>query len=377
MTAVPPPVLLGLRDAAAAAAPADFREGGFPSKFGGAPDRIPSVTPVHPACGICKSGLVPLVQISCPLEGSPFHRVLHVFACAVKSCWGKSESWKVLRSQYLEVQKKGTQERKLKQKEERVVAASDWCEGADDWGDDGEDEVASSGFSASCSLNVHSKSDCLPREWDCTSHFQDLTLEEVQPASPPFDCYEEEQLMPACVRLFQPYYISVVDEEDYHGYEDTSHAHKLLKEYQQREGIDVAELTSASYTTVGCNEIYEKSEAEKIDLVFHKFMKRISVCPEQILRYSWGGQPLFITSPPTDITTAVPPCNQCRSRRIFEFQLMPALVSMLQTEDRDVSVEFGTALVFTCEKSCWPANQSTPLEEFIFVQEDPDQQFFK
>ncbi|KAJ7312094.1 hypothetical protein JRQ81_006433 [Phrynocephalus forsythii] len=380
-----PAVLLGLRDAAAAAAPAgDLREGslppgGLPSKFGGAPDRIPSVAPVRsPACGICQSSLVPLVQISCPLEGSPFHRVLHVFACILESCWGKSESWKVLRSQYLEVPRKGTQEWKLKQKENCVVAASNWCEGADDWGDN--NDQASTRLSANCSLNLPSKPDSLPRELDCTMQFQDLTLGEIQAGSHPFDCCipaEEELVTAPCSPLFQPYYISVVDEEDYRGYEDTDHAQKLLKEYQQREGVDMAALTSESYPHVDCSEIYEKSAAETRDVVFHKFMKRISACPEQILRYSWGGQPLFITCPPTDIRTAVPPCNQCRSRRIFEFQLMPALVSMLKSQDREVSVEFGTALVFTCEKSCWPANQSTPLEEFILVQEDPDQPLFK
>lgn len=43
----------------------------------------------------------------------------------------------------------------------------------------------------------------------------------------------------------------------------------------------------------------------------------------------------------------------------------------------DTSIEFGTAVVYTCEKSCWIAGCSSPLEEFIFVQEDPDQQLFK
>lgn len=44
--------------------------------------------------------------------------------------------------------------------------------------------------------------------------------------------------------VFQPFYISVVDEEDYTGYLDTEHADKLLKEYQQREGVDLEQLMS-------------------------------------------------------------------------------------------------------------------------------------
>uniref|UniRef100_A0A8V5GRL9 Uncharacterized protein n=1 Tax=Melopsittacus undulatus TaxID=13146 RepID=A0A8V5GRL9_MELUD len=46
---------------------------------------------------------------------------------------------------------------------------------------------------------------------------------------------------------------------------------------------------------------------------------------------------------------------------------MPLLLCLL-----DLSVEFGTALVYTCERRCWPTNHQTPLELFIFVQEDPD-----
>lgn len=49
-------------------------------------------------------------------------------------------------------------------------------------------------------------------------------------------------------------------------------------------------------------------------------------------RYSWGGEPLFITCPPSDISRGVPACSNCGSNRVFEFQLMPALVSMLESD---------------------------------------------
>lgn len=50
------------------------------------------------------------------------------------------------------------------------------------------------------------------------------------------------------------------------------------------------------------------------------------------LRYSWGGQPLFITCPPANLDQAIPACSTCGSSRVFEFQLMPTLVSMLQSD---------------------------------------------
>ncbi|XP_062997550.1 programmed cell death protein 2-like [Elgaria multicarinata webbii] len=374
--AAAPPVLLGLRDipAAAGSCQAGLQLHGAASKVGGSPDCLPSVTLAHPACGICGTALMHVVQVYCPLEGSPFHRVINVFACATESCWGDLESWKVLRSQYLQVQGKGTQDCKLKQKQECVLAAQDWCEGADDWGED--NGIASSGHTTGHSLGSHPASDPVPKE-DCANQFQDLSLREVPGVSHPFHSCDppgEEQVMPSCVPLFQSYFISVMDEEDYRGCDDVGHAQNLLTEYQQREGLDLEQMMSDSYAL---NEKYEKSKAEKRDQVFHKFLKRISVCKEQILRYSWGGQPLFITCPSTDIKTAAPPCRNCNSRRIFEFQLMPTLVSMLKAGDDDVSVEFGTALVYTCEKSCWPTEQKTPLEEFVFIQEDPDEKLFK
>lgn len=44
-------------------------------------------------------------------------------------------------------------------------------------------------------------------------------------------------------------------------------------------------LFSYSYEGEDGNEKYEKSEVKNWDHTFHKFLKRISVCPEQILRY--------------------------------------------------------------------------------------------
>ncbi|XP_006028180.1 programmed cell death protein 2-like [Alligator sinensis] len=254
------------------------------------------------------------------------------------------------------------------------LAARDWCDEADDWGACDEFEPPDLNPSHLLGVNEASNS-CLPKEAVCASQLQRLSLAEDDPF-----CIHlpagEERVMSSSVPVFKPYYIAVVDEEDYTGYVDTDHAHKLLKEYQQREGINLEELMSESFAGEGDCEKYEKSKLRSRDQVFHKFMKRISACPEQILRYSWGGEPLFITYPPSDISRRVPACNNCGSNRVFEFQLMPALVSMLES-DADVSIEFGTVLVYTCERSCWSVNQKNPLEEFIFIQEDPDQQLFK
>ncbi|XP_075796194.1 programmed cell death protein 2-like isoform X2 [Pelodiscus sinensis] len=334
---------------------------------------------IYPSCEICGASLMHLVQIYCPLEGSLFHRVINVFACAMKSCWGKSESWKVLRSQYLQMQGKETQDCKLKQKQENYFAAKDWCDEADDWGICGEKEYPVQSTSNPLGLNIVSSS-LSSTDTECASQFQGLNLSETTDISDsfymPVPCGDGIVMPSSCPR-FQSYYISVMDERDYTGYLDTNHAHKLLKEYQQREGIHLEQLMSESFLSEGDNEKYEKSDIKNRDHVFHKFMKKIAACQEQILRYSWDGQPLFITCPPSSMNKVVPVCPTCGSNRVFEFQLMPALVTMLKSVDADLSVEFGTVIIYTCQRSCWPANHQNPLEEFIFIQEDPDQQLFK
>lgn len=50
-------------------------------------------------------------------------------------------------------------------------------------------------------------------------------------------------------------------------------------------------------------------------------------------RYCRKGSPLFISKPPSDVKQIVPPCSHCGSSRTFEFQLMPALVSLLRIYD--------------------------------------------
>ncbi|KFQ23141.1 Programmed cell death protein 2-like, partial [Mesitornis unicolor] len=341
---------------------------------------VPSVRPCSPRCGLCGTALAHLVQVYCPLEGSPCHRLANVFACAGRGCWGAPRSWKVLRSHYLQTQEKETQGYSIKQKQESNFAAKDWCDEADDWGlCDGAESLASASLQL-LGLN-ETVSSSLSREMECASQFQQLHLSEAMNTSSSLNTHppaSEGMVMATdnSAPVFQPFYISVVDEEDCIGFLDTDHADKLLKEYQQREGVDLEQLMSESFPGEGDNEKYEKSEVKSRDRTFHKFMKRISVCQEQILRYSRGGQPLFITCPPANIDQGIPACSNCGSNRIFEFQLMPALVSMLQS-DSDLSVEFGTAIVYTCERSCWSTNHQTPLEEFIFVQEDPDQRLFK
>ncbi|XP_028306904.1 programmed cell death protein 2-like [Gouania willdenowi] len=309
------------------------------NKVGGEPDWLLPSVPDTPRCARCGNPLAHVVQVYCPLEVSRYHRNLHVFACPVSEC--RSLSWKVLRFQRVETETHPP--RGSARPESTVTKVTDWCEDAEQW-EDG--EVVKE------QPEVQLQSPHTVAQMDVSSQLEQLRLGE-----------------PA---VFTPFFISVVDESDLcgGGDDELQHACELLREYERREG-------AVSAGEPGGEEKYEKTRARHGDASFSRFMKSISACPQQILRYSRGGRPLYISQPPADMPQRVSACGSCGGRRTFELQLMPALVSLLQRTDgrAEAELEFGTVLVFTCEKSCWMTD-TLSVEEFCFVQPDPDQQLF-
>lgn len=57
------------------------------------------------------------------------------------------------------------------------------------------------------------------------------------------------------------------------------------------------------------------------DKVFGKFKKVIAANPEQIIRYSRGGSPLWISNHETLNENKIPSCEICNESRTFEFQV--------------------------------------------------------
>lgn len=330
----------------------------YTNKIGGCPDLIPGVSTPHSQCTLCGGLLSHVVQIYCPLAASPYHRTINVFACSAPQCHGKLESWKALRSQCMESEIR--EPSACQSSDKTPVSSTDWCDDADDWGMDSEENVYNE---QTCTAQP--ETDDLTASLEVSSRLQDLCMN-VESAGQPTD-----------IPTFQSFYISVVEETDLVGQNDLEHANRLLKEYEEREGVAIREI--ARCEGEGGEESYEKAKAKHGDAVFSSFMKRISLCPEQVLRYSWSGTPLFIMEPPSNINQTVPPCAHCGSPRVFEFQLMPALVSLLRSAHltSELAVEFGTVLIYTCRDSCWTSGSRSPVEEFHFVQTDPDQKLFK
>lgn len=78
----------------------------------------------------------------------------------------------------------------------------------------------------------------------------------------------------------------------------------------------------------------EEYEPETVgDKLMRKFQKDICKNPTQVIRYCFDGEPLWITSPSIALAKTrndIPNCPYCSSCRVYEFQLMPNLLSCLQ-----------------------------------------------
>ncbi|KAJ2794593.1 hypothetical protein H4R20_006172 [Coemansia guatemalensis] len=167
-------------------------------------------------------------------------------------------------------------------------------------------------------------------------------------------------------------------------------------------------------------EKYERTPFPKgTDAAFQRFSAVVGRNPEQVMRYQFGGTPLLYAlhdevarlldcghdrgydeddddeddnnnSSNKFSTVSLPKCPRCNGRRVFECQLMPALLTALpfsahvsvhpagrdgaQTastaagqplvgsrllQSLDLGLEFGTMLIFVCENDCHDGKAGT------------------
>jgi pre-rRNA-processing protein TSR4 len=121
----------------------------------------------------------------------------------------------------------------------------------------------------------------------------------------------------------------------------------------------------------GMEKLFESS----MDKQFQKFADRMAQNPEQILRYELDGTPLLysltdsvgkLLSPPHNsggkVSVAgghagskIPRCANCGAERIFEVQLTPHAITVLEEEELSLEgMEWGTIIMGVCSKDCVP-----------------------
>ncbi|KAJ5141431.1 uncharacterized protein N7443_010602 [Penicillium atrosanguineum] len=126
----------------------------------------------------------------------------------------------------------------------------------------------------------------------------------------------------------------------------------------------------------GTAELKDTFESE-LDRAFMKFSMRLEHNPEQVLRYEYRGTPLLYNYADQvgkrlhtehsagHVTTTgggnLPPCDYCGSPRVFEMQLAPHAISVLEEGrpgvglgEGDAGMEWGTIILGVCSKDCGP-----------------------
>merc|ERR550539_1955659 len=96
----------------------------------------------------------------------------------------------------------------------------------------------------------------------------------------------------------------------------------------------------------------EKDELGKDDL-FTGFEERCALCPDQVFRFpenslDYNPKPLWCGSQSRIKLSEIPPCPYCSAPRIFEFQVLPQLLSDLG----ELNLDWSNLCVYTCPNSC-------------------------
>ena len=123
---------------------------------------------------------------------------------------------------------------------------------------------------------------------------------------------------------------------------------------------------------VARDEEWGGEEYEKVrihDKYFSKFLKQLSYNEEQLLRYEFKGNPLFLY----EHKEIIPKCPECGKQRVFELQIMPNFITYLSQHIEDRSNKYqmmsiGSIFLYSCSADCVPKNckeEKVPIEQYL------------
>ncbi|KAK7031349.1 programmed cell death protein 2 [Favolaschia claudopus] len=408
-------VLLGTPDGVVTAA-ADLADAAV-SRIGGLPAFLPSSEPPFPSsqCKICSRPMELLVQMWCPFENSPMDRALYVWGCAVPECQAKEgciRAWRGLRYNDAYAAKL---EKKLAKQKAKTAPVTPEKPKTNPFALGGVPNSTPFGLGTQIFEETPSATSSPPAQeeddHETSDSESDSTSEELLTAMATSTL---EESVWRSAPSYPPVYLSTCSE-----YLPAQKKPKLPPGVQIVDSVDDPDKNSKDVSWI--SEAYENSL--DVDQVFERFTKRVGFEGEQCVRYELEGIPLpyssdsvfkslfplppalpvpvtkaaFTVTPPAKRAydpSSIPPCPVCKSRRIFECQLMPNLINILRAsgdgeEDRNRKkltdeerrklveqelkgssssgsgrgMEWGTCLIFSCSKDCALADDGKSVRE--------------
>ncbi|KAK9317254.1 programmed cell death protein 2 [Lipomyces starkeyi] len=378
-------VLLGYPDE-----PAGDTASAFDTRIGGLPIWLnPSSPPTlgRAKCKACESVMTLLLQAYAALENTLYERVIYVYACKNVGCRRRPGSVRAFRGIMRDEDKMRAVADKQKKEEERrnrkaaeaaerskpqqtdlgnVLFGDGFGDGANPFGGGPGPSPESSVRAGATIDEVEQVSESLERTNINVAHRPDAVI--LAPFEPWPPAYELES--------YKSWFLYV--ESEYL-------TNKAEQNINQR--VEILASTSGS-SNDGPDEWSALPESSsKIDSVFQNFADTVSDNPEQVVRYERKGSPLFY-SKADEIgrllinrntghydNSLIPHCELCGSVRVFELQLTPYAIQVLE-EGSGIDIlngmEWGTIIVGTCKNDCVPSmidkNGVGYQEEWVGVQ---------
>ncbi|KAI9480630.1 MAG: programmed cell death protein 2 [Benjaminiella poitrasii] len=385
----------------------------YATKLGGLPVWLDPKSPPSSnvcKCRICGDYMYLIFQSYASLPESSYHRVLYVWACNKRSCMRKEGSFNVIRShmvdqEYLKKQRQKEEEKRKREEKKKAAAAKNkqafgqgfqlgdlWGSSAGSFGNPasgsgfgmvkptsnvfGASPTASSIVASTTTKDTQQKTEQLVEQMSQLGIRQDTVDVNTIPHFPGQYLYIDEEILDDAMMS--------IDLSRYKEYIDMGKDMLIDEKNNQGE--------------VWLGEAYEVQQLPRgVDKQFEKFTERLEYAPSQCVRYEFNGEPLFYSAlQPLQQQSIASPCKYCHGPRVFEFQLMPNVLSILPTTEYatkdqpkvntkkmdpktlldswNVGMEFGTILVFVCQKDCHPGSMEDVayMEEAIIVQYETD-----
>ncbi|KAM3876963.1 programmed cell death protein 2 [Diretmus argenteus] len=345
-------VILGFMEDAE---PWQLRSSQFPSKVGGRPAwlsqrDLPCLAGME--CEICRLPMAFLLQVYAPISGQDrtFHRTLFLFCCKTPDCYTHNDSrcMKVFRSQ-------------LPRRNEFYCydPPPEFECPTDPEPDQSVLPVSGVKLCWMCGCPGNKACSRCHTVTYCSKHHQTLHWKHTHKRE---CCSQDASVVTASPFLFPESDLVTEPEEKEEETKDKE------EEESAHMSADVPSLAEALAEV----DLEEMAMHETEDTkVFQRFKKRIAPEPHQVLRYSRGGSPLWVSSQHIPSDQDIPPCT-CGAKRIFEFQVMPQLLNSLCVDSAGASIDWGTLAVYTCSVSCNHDNHYCP--EFIWKQDFSSEQ---
>ena len=355
------------------------------SKVGGKPVWYEGSTfiDLNFSCLNCCGELEHVFTLYAPIEDdkSKLDRSLYIFACPQPSCCLNSCSWRVLRDQR-EVSQSSSSLREVNPK--KVSYSWDFLREEIESGQENDDLAY---LESLLERKTFSTTDVAPsdqsnRRIASSSNGNEcdgwLVASKSEPMSEELSNEHDKHIS----SMVQKY----LDDEDDDAVRHLVREHFTIEPKASGWTEDDAGEDDYSEGDEGINKADIRSVTEM------RFLRRVSLEPRQVVRYAYGGKPLWCTHPSPPEAREIPSCPSCGSPRVFEAQLMPGALMYLHRLDafktcateaeeglpptldsrrsrlkKLSGFDFGTLAVWSCAESC-----SAGREEYCVVQPPSD-----